>query len=87
MTAATALAKVRSTPPWMEKIVLAIIVAVSTWGLTTYKMDALRDERINNNSKAIEQKVNKESMEEFKREVLTRLDRIERKLDDKELKK
>lgn len=76
----------RSQPPrvnggWVQQLILACIVAGVTWLLTTVRMDAVQEQRIVTVEEQVKTKASIREVDELKREVLSRLDRIENKID------
>lgn len=73
--------KPESYTPIIKQLFGALIIATVTWALTTAQASAVQQQKMVAMEKAIESKASKETVEQFQREVLSRLERIERKLD------
>lgn len=62
---------------WVKQLLAAAAIALTTWLLTTTRMDAVQENRITTVEKNVDGKASKESLDGVEK----RLDRIEGKLD------
>jgi hypothetical protein len=89
MSAAPAPAQVKngSLPQWVQQLVMAAAMAAVGWAIATGQASAVQEQRLATVEAAVDKKASKESVDDFKREVISRLDRIENKIDRAERRK
>jgi hypothetical protein len=68
-------------PRWAEHLLTAAIVALATWILSSAQAAAVQEQRLHTIEEDVKAKASNEKVDELKREVLSRLDRIENKID------
>jgi hypothetical protein len=86
MGPATAPAPERQSPkltihPLLQQFIFAAAMAAIGWAVATGQASAVQEQRLSSVEEQVKVKASKESMDELKREVLSRLDRIENKID------
>ena len=67
--------------PIIRQIAGWAIIAALTWAFTTANANAVHQQKLVAVEKTLESKASKESVDELKREILSRLDRMENKMD------
>lgn len=73
--------KPESYMPLLRQLVGAAVIATVTWALTTSQASAVQEQRLVTVEKALDGKASNEKVDGLQREILSRLDRIENKVD------
>lgn len=67
--------------PLLEKLLLTAGVAAITWALTTAQASAVQQQRLVAVEEVVKSKASNEKVDALQREILSRLERMENKLD------
>jgi hypothetical protein len=73
--------KPESYGPILRQLIGAAVIATVTWALTTAQASAVQEQRLAAVEKALDAKASNEKVDALQREILSRLDRIENKVD------